>query len=78
LLPWASEIASVDAAMSARLNENMFRDIVALIPDAWLRGDPSYATPAERRDAYVDYLVARMQAPRAFAEEANRAHRARS
>jgi len=78
LLPRASEIASVDAAMPARLDENTFRDIVGLIPDAWLAGDPSYATPAERRDAYVDYLVARMRAPRAFAEEAIRAHRARS
>jgi len=77
LLPWAGEIASVDAAMPERLDENVFRDIVAQIPEAWLNGDPSHATPAQRRDAYVDYLVARMQAPRAFAEEAIRAHTAR-
>jgi len=77
LLPWASEIATVDAAMAARLDENLFRDIVASIPDAWLTGDPSYGTPDARRGAYVDYLSARMQAPRAFAEEAIRAHRAR-
>ena len=74
LLPWASDIASVDAGMSARLDKQTFRDIVALIPDAWLDGDPSYGTQAQRRDAYIDYLVARMQAPRAFAEEAIRAH----
>jgi hypothetical protein len=78
LLPWATEIASVDAAMPARLNENVFRDVVALIPDAWLANDPSYGTPARRREAYVEYLVTRMQAPRAFAEEANRVHGARA
>ena len=77
LLPWASEIARVDAEMTARLNEETFREIVALIPDAWLTGDPAYEAPARRRDAYVDYLVTRMQAPRAFAEEAIRVHSAR-
>jgi len=76
LLPWASEIARVDAALPAILAESVFRDIVALIPDAWLAGDPAYATTEQRRDAYVDYLVARMQAPRPFAEEALRAHSA--
>jgi hypothetical protein len=78
LLPWASDIASVDAAMPARLDAQTFRDIVALIPDAWLDGDPSYGTPVQRRDAYVDYLATRMQAPRAFAEEAIRVHDARA
>ena len=73
LLPWASEIASVDATMPPRLDKKVFRAIVEMIPDAWLAGDPFYSTPARRRDAYVDYLATRMQAPRVFAEEAIRA-----
>ena len=39
--------------------------IVALIPDAWLDAP---------RDAYRAYFDARLQAPRAFAEEARHAH----
>jgi hypothetical protein len=73
LLPLASELASIDAAMTARLGTALFRDVVALVPDSWLQDDPSFATPDARRAAYVDYLSARMQAPRAFVEEAQRA-----
>src|SRR3954465_6604052 len=36
LLPWASEIAVADATLPARVDINVLRDIVALIPDAWL------------------------------------------
>ena len=78
LLPWASEVGKVDASMSSKLHRDVFRDIVASIPDEWLASDPSYATPSSRRDAYVDYLDARVQSPRAFAEEAARACGARS
>ena len=58
-----------------RLDEKAFCDIVALIPDTWLKNDSSYDTPDQRRDAYVDCLTTRMQAPRTFAEEAMRPSR---
>ena len=45
------------------------RTVVAGVPDAWLAPDE----PAARRAAYVDYLCRRLQAPRAFAQEAIRA-----
>ena len=67
LLPLASAIAQADAELAPRLPESTLRAIVDLVPEPWLEG----GLP---RDAYVEYLVRRLDAPRAFAEEAIRAH----
>ncbi len=73
LLPFASELAQADAAMSAALTPAVVAAVVALIPDDWLEDDPLFADKAAHRAAYVAYLVRRLQAPRAFFEEALRA-----
>ena len=73
LLPFASALAEVDASMAGRLDLRTLREIVALVPDAWLANDPSFASADARRDAYVNYLQERLAAPRAFIEEARRA-----
>jgi hypothetical protein len=73
LLPFAGDLAAADAAMSARLDQAAIAAAVALIPDAWLEDDPLFAGKAEHRAAYAGYLRRRLQAPRAFAEEAARA-----
>jgi hypothetical protein len=74
LLPFASQLAQVDATMAACLTPERIAEIVALIPDSWLTDDPMFSGPAAQRRAYVDYFVRRLQAPRAFLEEALRAH----
>ncbi|HEY4069411.1 MAG TPA: HipA family kinase [Burkholderiaceae bacterium] len=74
LLPFASEIERVDACLAALLTPERLAAIVALIPDAWLLDEPSFASKAEHRDAYLNYLTRRLQAPRAFVTEAARAH----
>jgi hypothetical protein len=71
LLAQASEIEGVDAALAARLGPEILREVLALVPDAWLGGDC-----AARRAAYTGYLAARLAAPRPFIEEALRARRA--
>jgi hypothetical protein len=71
LLPRASELGAVDAAMAAALTPEVIEGIVAQVPDGWL-GDASVDPPAARA-AYVRYLTERRKAPRAFAEEAARA-----
>lgn len=76
LLPFASHLAQVDAAMAACLTPERVAEIVALIPDSWLTDDPMFSGPAAQRRAYVDYFVRRLQAPRAFVEEALRAQAA--
>ena len=73
LLPFATGIADVDAMLSARLDANVIDDIVALIPDTWLGGDAPFADAAQHRAAYTQWLKRRLEAPRAFAEEAIRA-----
>jgi hypothetical protein len=69
LLPAASAIGAVDAALAARLDRSLFEQVLADVPDAWL-GDEA----ATVRKRYVDYLDARLQQRAAFVEEARRAH----
>ncbi|MEA2641518.1 MAG: hypothetical protein QOF51_2912, partial [Chloroflexota bacterium] len=69
LLRQASSLRQVDEALTARLTPEVIGAIVARIPDVWC-DDPAFSTPDERRAAYVAYLSARLQAPRAFVEEA--------
>lgn len=70
LLPQASRLDEVDDEIRARLAPETLAAIVAAIPELWLAGAPAFADPAEQRAAYVAYLVGRLEAPRAFVEEA--------
>ena len=76
LLPFASEIAQVDDPMVAVLTPQRLTAIVQLIPDVWLQDEPTFASKAEHRAAYLTYMQRRLEAPRAFALEAARAHAA--
>lgn len=73
LLPWASELDAADAECSARLTPEVLAGIVGHIPDAWLLDRDAFADAAGERDAYRRVLQARLEAPRAFVEEARRA-----
>ena len=48
LLPLANALESVDAAMTARLSASAFREIVDLVPDAWLDADPAFVSAGKR------------------------------
>ena len=73
LLPFAGSIAAADSELGARITPQMIRDSVALIPDDWLIADSPFESSEQHRDAYVQYLLRRLQSPHAFAEEAIRA-----
>ena len=73
LLPFATELAQADATMVAALTPEIVAAVVALIPDDWLEPDPLFADKPAHRAAYEAYLARRLQAPRAFFEEAQRA-----
>lgn len=73
LLPFAQALPSVDEALSARLAPAIVEAVVARVPDEWLAGDEAYASTGARRAAYVDFLLGRLAAPRAFVTEAERA-----
>jgi hypothetical protein len=73
LLPFATRLGVVDATMSAALTAAKIDAITALIPDEWLADDAAHADKRAQRAAYSRYLARRLEAPRAFAEEAERA-----
>lgn len=75
LLPAAGSIAEADERLGARLDAGVVAPIVAAVPDAWL-DDEETATPDARREAYLSHLLRRLEAPRAFAAEAEEARRA--
>lgn len=70
LLPWATQLEEVDAAMRARLCDEMLARIVAEVPAKWLADDPAIGGADEQRSAYLAYLVARRDVSQVFVEEA--------
>jgi hypothetical protein len=73
LLRVADSLEEADARMTARLTADLIDRVVRLIPDDWLVSDSPFNEAERHRDAYVEFLSSRLQAPRAFAEEAIRA-----
>ena len=63
LLGAAGSIAAADARNAPRLDDAVLEAVVGAVPADWLGGE-------ERRADYVTYLRDRLDAPRAFAEEA--------
>ncbi len=74
LLPLASQLEAADAWMTQQLTPERIEQAVQWIPDTWLDAEPSFASKAEHRAAYARYLTQRLTAPRAFVQEAVRAH----
>ncbi len=74
LLPLATALQETDARLSGWLNRDLIEEILGAIPDTWLSVDETPADPGERRAAYANYLLRRLEGPRPFAETAIRAH----
>jgi hypothetical protein len=73
LLPFASALREVDAQMTGRVTPDIIDSIVKLIPEPWLVGDASFSASHQPRDAYMEYLLSRLEPPHVFLEEAIRA-----
>jgi hypothetical protein len=73
LLQLASSLREVDAQMTRRVTDDIIDSIVTLIPEAWLAGDSPFSESNQQRDAYMEYLLRRLEPPHAFLEEAIRA-----
>jgi hypothetical protein len=73
LLPFASRLAEADARLKVRLTPPVLSDILARVPDIWLQKDAVFATAAERRAAYLAYLLSRLEASPLFVQEAQHA-----
>jgi hypothetical protein len=73
LLPFANALEQAHETLLARITPEVIRSIVALIPDALLRGDATFSSAAEYRAAYAEYLLRRLQPPHPFFQEVTRA-----
>ncbi|WP_189876935.1 HipA family kinase [Streptomyces bluensis] len=59
---YGPDTRAADAELAPRVTEELLREVVAEVPDAWLTEHPGFATPGEAREAYVAYLSARVKA----------------
>jgi len=55
------------------LNEQIFRDIVNLIPEDWLHWESADEKPEQIRDIYFQFMVTRLQHSEIFLNEAKNA-----
>jgi hypothetical protein len=76
LLPYARALTHAHERMTQRITPAVVQAIAALIPDALLAGDATFASAERYREAYVEYLLGRLAPPHVFLEEAIRAHAA--
>ncbi|UXY24713.1 hypothetical protein N8I84_31595 [Streptomyces cynarae] len=84
---FAPDMRAAEDTLAPLVTEELLREVTEEVPDAWLTDEPGFATPGDVREAYVDYLTARVKASEAWlptdfptqeeraAEEAQRAAR---
>jgi hypothetical protein len=72
LLPFAAPITEADGRQAERLDPAAIDAIIDAIPDDWLT-DARFGGAAPERDAYRRYLGLRLEAHRAWVDEAERA-----
>ena len=73
LLRFASRLREADALLRSRLDEATLRKIVATLPAGWLAGESFFADETAHREAYLAFLLSRLDAAPIFVEEAIRA-----
>jgi hypothetical protein len=73
LLPFAASLKEADIQMSERLTPEIIGNIVDLIPDSWLVGSSTFSGNQQHQEAYLEYLLRRLEPPHNFLEEAIRA-----
>jgi hypothetical protein len=73
LLPLASDIRAADAALSPKITPELLHEVVSLVPQEWLVEDLNFPGIAAHREAYLNYLLTRIESPRQFVQEALRA-----
>jgi hypothetical protein len=71
LLPWASELKTVEEKAKLRLTPEKIAGILAAVPDRWLEHEGLGAE--ERRRGYAEFFTRRLKASARFREEAERA-----
>ncbi len=73
LLPFAGSIAEANERLAPLVDRTWLETLAEAIPDDWLRPETGLPDADAHRRAYVDYLATRLDARRAWVEEADRA-----
>jgi hypothetical protein len=63
---YAPDTRAADAELAPRVTEELLREVIAEVPDAWLAEEEGFATPGEVRQAYAAHLHARVRASAAW------------
>ncbi|MFF8641049.1 HipA family kinase [Streptomyces sp. NPDC015345] len=63
---YGPDMAAADAELAPLVTESVLRDIVGLVPEAWLADEPGFTSPDEVREAYVGHLLARARSSAAW------------
>ncbi|SEG62405.1 hypothetical protein SAMN04489712_107294 [Thermomonospora echinospora] len=66
MVPYATRLAEAEQTLLPQVTKELLREITALVPDAWLAGEPGFTDAEAVRDAYVELLTARAAEPRAW------------
>jgi hypothetical protein len=61
---YAPDVRAADADLARQVTEELLREVVGRVPEAWLTCEAGFDTADEVRAAYVDYLHARVRASR--------------
>lgn len=75
LLPLASELEAVDEEMHRRITPEFLDEVVALIPDEWLRESFPEISVEEQRRVYREFLQTRLSNSKIFVDHANAARK---
>jgi hypothetical protein len=70
LLRFASMIEEVDTELQARLTADKIAEIIDLVPDSWLAGDPGFDATSQQRQSYLDFFKRRLRSSNLFVQEA--------
>lgn len=70
LLPYASQLPEADARLRPLLTPEKLQSILAGIPDEWLAPETGLDRPQKLREAFLTFLLARLEASSIFVEEA--------
>ena len=73
LLRFAGSVEEADERLAPLVTRQLLEGIVAAVPEVWLAGERAFASVADNRAAYVDYLLTRLEPPRPFVKEAEHA-----
>ena len=70
LLPFSCDLEAADACLRPRLADGLIEAAVAADPASWLADERLFGDPAAHRQAYVTYLIERLNGPRRWLQEA--------